>query len=314
MKALLHYNASPYLIQAMTEAAPDWLDVVAIASEDWTAFEKEISDTDIVWHVLEPFTAKLMAQAPNLKLIHKLGVGVNTIDLEAAKARGIAVANMPGSNAQAVAEHAVALMLAVLRNVVVGDDLIRRRNGWAMTASAMDGMGELCRRTVGLIGYGSVGKTIGKICAAFGANVLYTARTQKEGALARWRGLDDLVREADIVCLCLPLTPETDTLLNNERVATMKPGAILINTSRGGLVDEQALVAALQSDHLRGAGLDVFAVEPLPQASPLRDLPNVVMSPHAAWLSRETLDRTAKLAIQNAVLLERGDPLLHRVI
>ena len=314
MKALLHYNASAYLESAFRRAAPDWLEIAAIGSQDWPAFEREIPDTHIIWHVLEPLTADLMDTAPHLKLIHKLGVGVNTIDLEAAKARGIAVTNMPGANSQAVAEHTITLMMAVLRNLLISDELVRKHHGWDMATEDMDSIGELSGRTVGLVGLGGVGSRVAQICRAFGANVLYTARAPKPNADAEWRELDDLIAEADILSLNLPLTPETQHLINAARLARMKPGAVLINTSRGGLVEESALTAALQNGHLRGAGLDVFEEEPLARDSTLKQLGNVVLTPHAAWLSQETLDRTAHMATENARRLQAGEDLAHRVV
>ncbi len=165
-----------------------------------------------------------------------------------------------------------------------------------------------------LVGYGAVATYLAPILQACGARVVYTARQAKPQAVGTPCSFDELLRMSDIVSLHVPLTPETKGLMNATALAQMKPGSIFINTARGGLVDESALIAALQSDHLRAAGLDVFADEPIPMDSPLLTLDNVVITPHIAWLTPETLGRSCVIAMENCRRLRDGEPLLDRVM
>jgi phosphoglycerate dehydrogenase-like enzyme len=192
--------------------------------------------------------------------------------------------------------------------------LTRRGEGWSPDASLIDGVGELGGRTVGFVGYGASASRLGAALEALGARVIYTARSEKPELPGRFTPLDALLAEADIVSLHLPLTDETEKLIDAKTLAAMKPGAVLINTARGGLVDEAALLVALSSGRLRGAGLDVFAQEPVDPANPLLALPNVVVAPHMAWLTPETLDRSLGVAFENCRRLAAGEPLLHQVV
>ena len=254
----------------------------------------------------------LCAGAPNLRLIQKIGTGVNTIDLAAAQERGIAVCNLPGTNARAVAEMTLLLMLASLRRLPRFDAELRAGT-WAADPAVQDQLGELGGRTVGLIGYGAIPRLLAPMLTAMGCRLLYTARSPKPDAIGEPRPLDDLLAEADIVSLHLPLTPATERLIDATALARMQPGAILINTARGGLVDQAALAAALRSGRLGAAGLDVFAHEPPDHREEIFRLPNVVIAPHVAWLTRETFDRSFSLAAENCHRLADGRPLLHRV-
>jgi phosphoglycerate dehydrogenase-like enzyme len=314
VKAVLQYRASAGFRAALArDALAAGVDAVAVDEVDDTAFAREIADADVLLHVLKPVTAATLAAGPRLKLVQKLGVGVNTIDLDACKAANVAVANMPGVNGQAVAEMALALMLAVLRRLSYLDPLTRRGEGWSPELDLIDGTGELCGRTVGFVGYGGSASRLGAALEALGARVIYTARSAKPDLPGRFVDLPDLLAAADIVSLHVPLTAETERMINADSLAAMKPGAILINTARGGLVDEAALTAALTSGRLRGAGLDVFAQEPVDPANPLLALPTVVAAPHQAWLTPETLDRSLAAAFENCRRLGAGEPLLNRV-
>jgi phosphoglycerate dehydrogenase-like enzyme len=266
----------------------------------------------VLWHVLQRCTAEMIAAAPGLKLIQKIGVGVNTIDLEAAQRRGIPVCNLPGTNARAVAELALGLMLSVLRRIPRFDQGLRA--GVWTDVGMQDGLGELGGRTVGLVGFGAIPRILAPILAAMGCRVIYTARTRMDDAVAVYRTLDQLLAEADVVSLHLPLLPETQHVIGAEALGRMKPGAILINTGRGGLVDSVGLVAALSSGRIAGAGLDVFEVEPLLAGDPILSLPNVVVTPHVAWLTTGTFDRSFALAAENCRRIGSGMPLLHRVV
>ncbi len=311
MKAVLHYRAS-----AGFRAALDAIEGVTIAvvdEDDADGFAREIVDADVLLHVLKPVTAAMMDQGRRLRLIQKIGVGVNTIDLAAADERGIAVCNMPGTNSQAVAEMALALMMAVLRRIAVFDPETRAGRGWSPDAAILDQVGEISGRAVGFFGFGASAARLAPALEALGATVVYTARSPKAGREAQFRKLNDLVAEADILSLHAPLTDETRGLFDAAMLGRMKAGSVLINTARGELVDETALHAALSSGHLSGAGLDVFAREPVDQANPLLKLPNVVVVPHLAWLTPETLRRSMGVALENCRRLAAGETLLNRV-
>ena len=179
-----------------------------------------------------------------------------------------------------------------------------------MDPDDFDRVGELGGRTVGLVGYGAIPRLLAPVLTALGASVIHTSRTP--GAES-WHSLDDLLARSDVVSLHVPLTPGTARLINAESIARMKPGAVLVNTARGGLVDEAALVDALRSGHIRAAGLDVFAAEPAPADNSLFALDNVIVAPHVAWLTPETLARSIHIAMENCRLLRAGEVLLNRV-
>lgn len=314
MKAVLQYRASPGFRQQIDDLVPGWLDVAVIDEADKTAFADAMQDAQVLLHVLEAVTADVIANAPDLRLIQKIGVGVNTIDLDAARQHDVAVCNMPGTNSQAVAEMTLTLMLSALRRVPYYDARMRAGDGWTADLDSFDGLGEIAGRTIGLVGYGDVARILAPILKAMGARVLYTATAQKPDADAEWRDLAALLTEADIVSLHLPLTPDTEHMIGADAIASMKAGSVLVNTARGGLVDEAALVRALASGHLRAAGLDVVAVEPAPAGNPLFDMDNVVVMPHIAWVTPETLDRSLGIAFENSRRIRDGEDLLHRVV
>ena len=314
MKAVLQYRASPGFRDRIAATVPDWLDVLVIDEADKQTFAAEMADADVLLHVLETVTADVIKAAPALRLIQKIGVGVNTIDLDTAGRNDVAVCNMPGTNSRAVAEMTLTLMLAALRRVPYFDNRMRAGDGWTADLESFDGLGEIAGRSVGLVGYGDVARLLAPVLKAMGANVLYTATAEKPDAEADWRTLPDLLREADILSLHLPLTPATEQMIDGTAIAAMKPGAVLVNTARGGLVNEVALFQALKTGHLRAAGLDVVTVEPAPAGNPLFDLDNVVVMPHIAWITPETLDRSLGVAFENCRRLRDGEDLLHRVV
>ena len=314
MKAVLHYRASPGFRTLIVERVPAWLEVVVVDETDTHTFTSTMRNADVLLHVLEPVTTAVIRAAPCLRLIQKIGVGVNTIDLHAAQQQGIVVANMPGTNTTAVVEMSLLLMLAALRQVTAFDTATRHNQGWQTELTRFDGVGEIAGRTIGLVGYGAVASRLATVLKALGATVVYTARQPKAEAVAEWRSFADLLHESDIVSLHLPLTAETASMMNAKTFAHMKPGSIFINTARGGLVDEAALVAALESGQVRAAGLDVFATEPLEADNPLLALEQVVLTPHIAWLTPQTLERSLDVAIENSRRLRDGEPILHRVV
>jgi phosphoglycerate dehydrogenase-like enzyme len=296
---LFHFDGSEALKDRVAG-----LGVTLCPESDEAAFAKLLPDVEVLWHVLKPVTAQVIARAPKLKLIQKIGIGVNTIDLGAAAARGIAVCNLPGTNSRAVAEMTLLLMLACLRRLADLNGLVRTPGGWGDAWELQDSFGELGGRTVGLVGYGAVPRLLHPVLQALGARVLYWSRSRRNSEL------DELLSLADVVSLHLPLEPETAGLVD---VRKLKAGAILVNTARGALVNEEHLVESLKSGRLAAAGLDVFTAEPLPPGHPLLALKNVVAAPHLAWLTRETLDRSIAAALENVKRLREGLPLRNRV-
>jgi phosphoglycerate dehydrogenase-like enzyme len=310
LRVLFHFDAGPEL-RARLAPRLMGLDVRWCAEDDEETLAALLPETEVLWHVLRPVTAADFDRAPRLRLVQKLGSGVNTIDLDRARSGGVAVANMAGANAQAVAEAALTLMLAALRRVVPLDAATRAGRGWPLNAGLADRVGEIAGRTVGLVGYGAVARRLEAPLLALGARVIRYSRSGDVTADG-WRTLDDLLAEADIVSLHVPLTSSTEGLIDAARLARMRSGAILVNTSRGPVVDETALTAALRG-HLGAAGLDVFAAEPVHPANPLLRLDNVVVLPHVAWLTGETLERCVDIAAGNARRLAAGKPLLNLV-
>ncbi len=313
MKVLFHHRCGDWLRERLGALAAEGIEVAICAEEDGASFRELLAECEVLWHVLTPVTAAHFAGAPKLRLVQKIGVGVNTIDLEAAAARGVAVCNMPGTNSRAVAEMTLLLMLACLRRLPLFDRLTRRGEGWDWPVSLQGDLGELAGRTVGLAGMGAVPRILAPILEAMGAEVIYTARRPHEDVPWRHCGKEELLAGADILSLHMPLTAETARWLDGRAMAAMRPGAILINTARGGLVEEAALVRNLASGRFAAAGLDVFAEEPVPPDHPLLALDNVVCAPHVAWFTTGTLARSLAVAVENCRRLSAGERLLHRV-
>jgi phosphoglycerate dehydrogenase-like enzyme len=314
VKVVFHYAAGAGLRERLEAFCGPGLEIAVCPETDDDLLAELLPEVEVMWHLLAPMTAEHIAAAPRLRLIQKIGVGVNTIDLDAARARGIAVCNLPGTNSRAVAELTLALMLSALRRIPAYDRAPRDGRGWALEPGVQDRVGELGGRTVGLVGYGAVPRLLAPVLEALGSRVVYTASSPKQDAIGEWRALPALLAEADVVSLHVPLTPETERMLDAAAIATMKPGAVLVNTARGGLVDEGALVQALRSGRLRAAGVDVFSQEPVAPGGELLALDNVVVTPHVAWLTPETFERSLALAAENCRRLARGEPLLNRVV
>ncbi len=314
MNIVLQYRASPGFERILRSAFDGFGKLDVVNETDEAGFAAVMTHAEVLLHVLKPVTAEVIAAAPRLRLIQKLGVGVNTIDLEAAAARRIAVANMPGTNSQAVAEMTLMLMMATLRRAAYFDRITRAGDGWRPDLDLLDTSGEIAGRTIGLVGFGEGPKRLAPALTALGARVLYTARAPKPDIPYPFAPLDELLAQADIVSLHIPATAETRGLIGPAALARMKTGAMIINTARGELIDEAALVAALASGHIAGAGLDVFASEPAGADNPLFAFPQVVAAPHIAWLTPETLQRSVAAARENCRRLAAGEPLLNQVV
>jgi glyoxylate reductase len=244
---------------------------------------------------------------PNLRIVANFGVGYDRIDLAACTKRGIIVTNTPGVLDSATADLAFALILAARRQLVEGDLLVRSgawNGSWSEGALAE----ELTGSTLGIVGLGRIGRAVARRARGFELRVLYTQRQRVANELAEFRELDALLAEADIVTIHVPLTPDTEGLIDARRLALLRDGACLVNTARGEIVEEPALVAELASGRIR-AGLDVFADEPhVPRE--LLELPNVVLTPHLGSATRQTREAMTRVVVDNLLALERGEPPL----
>ena len=290
----------------------DWLDVRFCAADDDDTFYRELAAAEVIGHVLRPISADDLKQARRLRLVHKFGAGVNTIDVDAASWLGIAVANMPGANAPSVAEGAVLLMLAALRRLPALDRATRAGRGWPSDPSLGETVRDIGSCTVGLVGYGNIAKAVERIVLAMGTSRVLHTSTRDDGHPG-WRPLDELLGASDIVSLHLPLTDKTAGMLDGATLALMKPDAVLVNTSRGGVIDEDALVNALSTGGLAAAGLDVFAVEPIPADNRLLRLDNVVLTPHVTWYTADTMRRYLEHAVDNCRRIRDGRELANVV-
>jgi phosphoglycerate dehydrogenase-like enzyme len=307
---LAHFLPSDGVLDIVAPES-DWLEVRWCHEDDDETLHRELPQVDALWHVLRPLSGADLRRGPRLRLVHKLGAGVNTIDVETATDLGIAVANMPGANAPSVAEGAVLLMLAALRRLPELDRATRQGRGWPTDASLGETVRDIGSCTVGLVGYGNIAKRVERIVHAMGGTVLHT-NTKADGT-DTWRPLADLLAESDIVSLHLPLTPATDKLIDQAALAAMKPHAVLVNTSRGGVIDEPALVDALRGGRLAAAGLDVFTTEPVEPDNPLLRLDNVVVTPHVTWYTADTMRRYLIEAVDNCRRLHDGRDLVNVV-
>jgi D-3-phosphoglycerate dehydrogenase / 2-oxoglutarate reductase len=278
---------------------------------DWTLGDGNVSegraiellqDVDAAVISSLPLIDHVLAHAEKLKVIAIRGVGYDSVDISAATARGIPVIVAPGFT-DSVADYTFALMLAVTRQVALADRLVRASR-WEILVST-----NICGKTLGIVGLGRIGKAVARRARGFDMTVLATDVVQDE-AFARqydvtYLPLPELLRRADIVSINAPLSGDTRHLIDDQALRLMKPTAYLMNTARGGLVDEQALAAALREGRLAGAGLDVFNEEPL-QHNPFQGLDNVVLSPHLAAYSRQGLRETGMLAAQGVVTVLGG--------
>ena len=256
--------------------------------------------------------ARMLAQAGKLRMIQKWGIGIDSIDLDAVRKQGVALSITAGSNAAPVAELAIALMLAVYRRIPYVNRAIRE--GRWPTPEMRETCFQITGKTVGLVGFGNIGRMLARRLQGFDAQVIYCdtvpADTQTERTLGvRCVPLPELLASSDILSLHAPLTAQTRQMVNTESIARMKDGAVLINTSRGGLVDETALYEALASGKLRGAGLDAFDPEPPARDNPLLTLDQVVVTPHAGGGVLDNVENVARHALGNIRRFVRGEPI-----
>jgi lactate dehydrogenase-like 2-hydroxyacid dehydrogenase len=260
----------------------------------------------VVTTVMARFDAGLLPRCPRLRVISNCAVGLDNIDIAAATKRRIAVCNTPGLQNTAAAELTIALILALARNLVVSDRFVRSGEWQQKKGGA--GLGVNIRgKRLGLIGMGGIGRSVAAAASALGMEVVYCKPTEDRTGIARRVGRDEVFTTADFVSIHAPLTAETRGSIGAREFALMKPTAYLINTARGAIVDEAALAAALRAGRPAAAALDVMAEEPLPAASPLCGLANVILQPHAAGATRETRRAMEELAVANLLAVLRGE-------
>ncbi len=264
------------------------LEVVDLTSIPKEELIKHVSDLDaIIVRSATKVRKEMIDAAKNLKVIGRAGVGLDNIDVDYAKGKGIKVINTPGATSISVAELTIGLILSVMRKIAYGDRETRMGNWPKKKCKGI----EMYGKTLGIIGIGRIGKEVAKRAKAFGMKVIYYDVFKLSNDLAKelgveYRDLDDLISEADVITLHVPLTPETKHIVNRERIERMKNGAIVINASRGGVVDEDALYNALKSGKLYGAALDVYENEPLKEST-LFELDNIVLTPHIGAQTKE---------------------------
>lgn len=270
-----------------------------------------IRDADILFVMAAPVPASLIDAAPRLRFIQKLGAGVDRIDLDRCAARGIGVARLQAGNSIPVAEHTLLLMLAACRRLPLLDRQTRS-GGWDKEA-ARGVSRQINGKTVGIVGFGAIGQAVAKLLSGFGANVLYYDPRRASPEIERelcvtYASLDDLTAQSDIVSLHLPLMKETARIFDAARIARMKPGSILINCARGGLVDEAALHDALVKGHIFSAGIDAFEQEP-PVGNPLLLLDQTVVTPHTAGGTIDNFKPVVERAVRNTHRFLSGEDI-----
>ena len=282
-------------------------------------------DADVIFaDAIMPVRSTLITKMPHLKLIHSEGVGFNLIDVDAAKKANVFVCNNAGANSGAVAEQAILLMLALQRRLAEGDDMVRTgRQINAKESFILEGLHELGSSTVGLIGFGAIAKATAKLLTAFGSEIWYYSRTRlsqddERVYNARYLPLEELIPQCDIISLHLPVTEQTKHFVDKNFLEKMKSSALLINTARGEIVDQDALAEAISSGELAGAGLDTLYPEPATLDNPLLQLPEeyrykIVFSPHIGGTTDAMFFRAHKMVWSNILAVAEGKRPVHVV-
>lgn len=272
-----------------------------------------IGDAEIVLLNKTPISEETLAACPSVKLICVLATGFNVVDVAAARKRNIPVCNVPDYGTAAVAQFTFALLLELCHQVGHHGQAVREGKWSACRDFCFwdTPQMELAGKTLGIIGFGRIGKAVGKIAKAFGMNVIAYNRSQcEEGReIGRYVSLEELLATSDVISLHCPLTPENTGMISREAIEKMKDGAILINTARGPLLDEQAVADALKAGKLKGAACDVVSAEPMKLENPLRTAPNCIVTPHMAWAPKESRQRIADCTERSIRAFLEGNPL-----
>jgi phosphoglycerate dehydrogenase-like enzyme len=317
---VLYLSHAPAAVYDIIRAeAPAGIDLVTLDRDDEGERRTKIAECEVAIPAAFPLRRALIEAAPRLRLVHHQGVGwQDTVDAAALKERGIALALTPEGTTEGVAEHTILLMLAVMKLLPFADAELRLGR-WHVNALRPRSR-QLLGKTIGYIGMGRIGQAVAARLAGFGVHGIYCddatpLAAAREAALGLRRGpFDQVLSLADVLTLHLPLTPQTRGLIGERALARMKAGAVLINTARGGLIDEVALAHALASGRLGGAGLDVFEIEPLPADHPLARFDNVVLTPHISAGTRDALAIKMRALFANVERFFRGEPLHNQVM
>lgn len=301
---------SPEVLCAMTVGIKDQgheFIAYEVRVEETAQLIARAKDADILIIANLPLNGEVIKACPNLKMISVAFTGVDHVDMKACREKDITVCNAAGYSTHSVAELALGLMVAVLRNVTACNEVVRK----GKTKAGLIGQ-EIYGKTVGVVGTGAIGMKVARVLRAMDCRILAYSRTQKEEVIKagiEYVDLDTLLAESDIVTLHVPLTEETKYLINKERLAVMKPSSILINTARGPVVDNNALAEALRTGRIAGTGIDVFDMEPpLPDNNPLLNLDNAVLTPHVGFATAEAFYRRAEIVFANIKLWLQGTP------
>jgi D-3-phosphoglycerate dehydrogenase len=317
-KILLTNHYTPEVLEVVKSVLPDGFEVIALNEPGSKEIISKAKEADyILVGGRTKIDRSILDAAPQLKMIQRSGVGLDSLDLDAIKERGLSVYVNPGVNARSVAEHTVMLLLASLKN------LARVHNTIASGVWKKHELGihnhELYGKTVGLIGLGHIGKHVAQMLKPFGAEVIYNKRsplsTEEESNLGvRYVELDDLLRSSHIISLHCSLNKDTRSILNADAIAMMKNGVVLVNTSRGKLIDEGALIEKLRTGKIAAAGLDVYDTEPISESNPLLKMENVILTPHISGITYESFISMMQEAFSNMDAYEKGllDSIEHK--
>lgn len=272
---------------------------------------ENVGGAEVVLCNKTPFTADVLQACPNLKYIGLCATGYNNIDLKTCRELGITVCNVPAYSTGAVAQQVFSFILNFFSRTAEYGEFVRE-GGWIKSETFSDFVfptRELEGKTLGIIGYGTIGRRVAGIARAFGMNVIVNTRTAKQDSSVRFVGIKELFSESDVITAHCPLTNETRGLIGRENLALCKPSCIVINTSRGDVVDEQALADALNEGRIAGAALDVLQSEPMSADCPLRGVKNCIITPHVAWAALETRERLVKTVVENLRAYIGGNPV-----
>ena len=302
-----YYAADP--LECIKRLVPEGFELIALSAscQEEVVHKAESADYLLAGGSIR-INEEVLNAAPKLKMIHRSGVGLDSLDLKAIRSRGIPLYVNEGVNARSVAEHTLTLMLGTLRNIAMVNSMMH--NGEWLRHDLGIRSHSLLNKQVGLVGMGNVASTVAGMLKGLGVSTVYTnpkrIRAEKEKILnVHFLPLSELLQSSDIVSLHCPLKDNTKHLISNNELAKMKSGAILINTARGGLIDEDALIESLKSGRLTGAGLDVFEHEPLPINHPLRIIDNVLLTPHIGSITAESFVNILINSFKNIVLFDQ---------
>lgn len=288
----------------------EYADIRTASNTTEATLAEEIKDVDALIVRLAPITRKIINSANRLKVICRTGIGFDMVDIEAATEKGILVCNVPGQHRYAVAEHALALILALAKNLIKSDKQLRVK-GWSSRADIWPSCLELKGKVLGVIGLGESGFEIAIRGSAFGMSIFaydpYISPKKAESIGVKLVDLDDLIKKSDFISIHCPLNKETHHLIDNHRLNLMKSSAFLINCARGPIVDNEALIKSLSSGEIAGAGLDVFEEEPLELDNPLLKMDNVILTAHIAGMAKEVRKRVMGIVVENTLRVLRGE-------